>query len=77
MWKIQSLKDDLPQDVYSKLLAVSELAYTGICTDHGDSVQLIFSNLPPDFETLGLMQSVPQLFMTCVAQGRLVTSTVA
>ena len=63
-WKIQSLKEDLPPDVYSKLLAISELAYSGICTDQGNSVKLIYSNLPPDFETLGLMQSVPQLYVT-------------
>jgi len=63
-WKIQSLKEDLPPDVYSKLLAISELAYSGICTDQKGSVQLIFTNLPPDFETLGLMQSVPQLYVT-------------
>ena len=63
-WKIQSLKEDLPEDVYSKLLAICELAYSGICSDQEDSVQLIFTNLPPDFETLGLMQSVPQLYVT-------------
>ena len=63
-WKIQSLKEDLPEDVYSKLLAISELAYAGICSDKKGSVQLIFTNLPPDFETLGLMQSVPQLYVT-------------
>ena len=60
-WKIQSLKDDLPPDVYSKLLAMCELAYSGINTDQEGSVQLIFTNLSPEFESLGLMQSVPQL----------------
>ena len=63
-WKIQSLEEDLPPDLYNKLLAISELAYSGICADHGDSVQLIYTNLPPGFETLGLMQSVPQLYVT-------------
>ena len=62
-WKIQSLKEDLPEDVYSKLLAICELAYSGICSDKKGSVQLIFTNLPPDFETLGMMQSVPQLYV--------------
>ena len=62
-WKIQSLKEDLPEDVYSKLLAICELAYLGICSYKKGSVQLIFTNLPPDFETLGLMQSVPQLYV--------------
>ena len=64
MWKIQSLKEDLPEDVHSKLLAICKLAYSGICSDKKGSVQLIFTNLPPDFETLGLMQSVPQLYVT-------------
>ena len=63
-WKIQSLKEDLPADVYSKLLAISELAYSGICGDQESSVQLIYTDLPHDFETLGLMQSVPQLYVT-------------
>ena len=65
-WNIQSLKEDLPPDVYSKLLAISELAYSGISTDQEGGVQLIFTNqhLPPGFETLGLMQSVPQLYVT-------------
>ena len=63
-WKVQSLKEDLPQDVYSKLLAISKLAYSGICADQEGSVQLIYTNLPPGFETLGLMQSVPQLYVT-------------
>ena len=65
-WNIQSLKEDLPEDVYSKLLAISELAYSGISTDQEGGVQLIFTNqhLPPGFETLGLMQSVPQLYVT-------------
>ena len=63
-WKVRSLKEDLPQDVNSKLLAISKLAYSGICADQEGSVQLIYTNLPPGFETLGLMQSVPQLYVT-------------
>ena len=63
-WEIQSLTEDLPHEVYSKVLALSELAYSGICTDKKGSVQLIYSNLPQGFETLGLMQSVPQLYVT-------------
>ena len=62
-WKIQSLKEDLPHEVYRKLLAISELAYSGTCTDQEGSVQLIY-NLPSGLETLGLMQSVPQLYVT-------------
>ena len=62
-WRIHSLKDDLPEDVYRSLLAISELAYKGICTEGSTSVQLIFSELPSNIQTLGLMQSVPQLYI--------------
>ena len=61
---IQSIEKDLPQEVYGQLLKISEIAYNGICTDWGDSVQLIYSDLPPTFETLGLMQSVSQMYVT-------------
>ena len=61
---IQSFETDLPQEVYGQLLKISEIAYNGICTDWGDSVQLIYSDLPPTFETLGLMQSVSQMYIT-------------
>ena len=61
---IQSFEKDLPQEVYEQLLEISEIAYNGICTDWGDSVQLIYSDLPPTFETLGLMQSVSQMYVT-------------
>ena len=63
-WNIQSFEKDLPQEVYEQLLEISEIAYNGICTDWGDSVQLIYSNLPPTFETLGLMQTVSQMYVT-------------
>ena len=61
---IQSLEKDLPQEVYGQLLKISEIAYNGICTDWGGSVQLIYSDLLPTFETLGLMQSVSQMYVT-------------
>ena len=61
---IQSFEKDLPQEVYEQLLEISDIAYNGICTDWGDSVQLIYSDLPPTFETLGLMQSVSQMYIT-------------
>ena len=61
---IKSFERDLPQEVYEQLLEISEIAYNGICTDWGDSVQLIYSDLPPTFETLGLMQSVSQMYIT-------------
>ena len=65
-WRIHldSLQDDLPEDVYRNLLVISELAYKGICTEGSMSVQLIFSELPSNIQTLGLMQSVPQLYIT-------------
>ena len=64
VWNIQSLENDLPGEVYKQLLRISEIAYTGICTDWGDSVQLIYSDLSPTFETLGLMQTVSQMYIT-------------
>ena len=47
------------------MLVISKIAYDGVrreC-DGEQSVQLIFPDIPNDFETLGLMQSVSQLFM--------------
>ena len=62
---IQSFETDLPQEVYEQLLEISEIAYNGIYTDWGDSVQLIYSDLLPTFETLGLMQiRVSQMYVT-------------
>ena len=62
-WNVHSFKKDLPSEIYAQLLHISKLAYQGICTDWGNSVQLIYPNLPTDFETLGLMQSVSQLYV--------------
>ena len=62
-WNVHSFKKDLPSEIYAQLLLISKLAYEGICTDWGKSVQLIYPNLPTDFETLGLMQSVSQLYV--------------
>ena len=59
----RGLISDIPQFVCRKLRALCHEAYKGICTVDGDSVQLIFY-LRPDFETLGFMQSVPQLYTT-------------
>ena len=57
--------EDLPRVVYNQMLAISKIAYDGVCRvcDGEQSVQLIFPDLPNNFETLGLMQSVSQLFM--------------
>ena len=61
-WSVESF-EHLPGEVYSQLLEISKTAYEGVCREGGKSVQLIFSDIPDDFETLGLMQSVSQLFM--------------
>ena len=61
-WSVESF-EDLPGEIYSKLLVISKIAYDGVCREGGKSVQLIFPDIPDDFETLGLMQSVSQLFM--------------
>ena len=49
---------DLPSSVYQKLCTLSKLAYQGLCNNQ----QLIFSDLPTNFETLDLLQEVPQLY---------------
>ena len=56
-WKIRSFID-LPKDVYQKLCELGRIAHEGIL--HGQ--QVIFSDLPEDFETLGLMQCTPELY---------------
>ena len=61
-WSVESF-EDLPGEVYSQLLVISKIAYDGVCREGGKNVQLIFPDIPDDFETLGLMQSVSQLFM--------------
>ena len=48
---------DLPQDVYSTFLELCKIAYGGIVSN-----RLIFSDIPAGQETLGLMQSVPELY---------------
>ena len=56
-WKIRSFSD-LPQDVYQQLCELGKIAYKGIINKQ----QVIFSDLSEDFETLGLMQCVPELY---------------
>ena len=51
--------NDLPQDVYQQLCELGRIAYEGILDDQ----QVIFSDLPEDFETLGLMQRVRELYV--------------
>ena len=61
-WSVESF-EDLPGEVYSQFLDISKIAYDGVCREGEKSAQLIFPDIPDDFETLGLMQSVSQLFM--------------
>ena len=56
-WWVRSF-DDLPQDVYQQLCEVGRIAYKGILHDQ----QVIFCDLPENFETLGLMQCAPELY---------------
>ena len=57
-WKVRSF-DDLPRDVHQQLCELSRIAYEGILHDQ----QVIFSDLPEDFETLGLMQCAPEMYV--------------
>ena len=50
--------NDLPPDIYQQLCRLGQIAYEGILHRQ----QVIFSDLPEDFETLGLMQCVPELY---------------
>ena len=56
-WRVRSFSD-LPQDVYQQLCELGRIAYEGILHDQ----QVIFSDLPEDFETLDLMQCAPELY---------------
>ena len=55
-WRLSEFSD-LPDDVQSSFLQLCEIAYTGILSNH-----VIFSDIPADQETLGLMQSIPELY---------------
>ena len=57
---------DLPDRVYEQFCEVARIAYEGICKNN----QIIFSDLPRGFETLGLMHCVPELY---VDQGAVVS----
>ena len=48
-----------PPDVYQQLCRVSRVAYEGISNNQ----QVIFSDLSDDFDSLGLMQCVPELYV--------------
>ena len=61
-WKTNSFRD-LPADVYRQLCEVSRIAYEGILQEQ----QVIFSDLSSDFNSLDLMQCVPELYVDEVA----------
>ena len=61
-WKSNSFRD-LPTDVYQQLCELGRIAYEEILQDQ----QVIFSDLPSDFSSLGLMQCVPELYVDEVA----------
>ena len=56
---VNSFKD-LPQPVYDQFCEICEIAYTGIMSAE---TELIFQDLPSDFDPLGLMQSCPELYV--------------
>ena len=56
---------DLPPSVYAKFCKLCELAYCGtVGHTCGDRIQYIFRNLPSDFDDLGFMDSVTELYVT-------------
>ena len=56
---INSFKD-LPQPVYDQFCEICKIAYTGIMSAE---TELIFQDLPSDFDSLGLMQTCPELYV--------------
>ena len=50
--------NDLPSTVLSQFCKICKIAYDGIMQQ-----QLIFSDIPDDFNTLGMMQAVPELYV--------------
>ena len=56
---INSFKD-LPQPVYDQFCEICKIAYTGIVSAE---TELIFQDLPSNFDPLGLMQSCPELYV--------------
>ena len=57
-WRIRSFSD-LPSDVYKNLCELGRVAYEGVVQE----TQVVFSDLPDDFETLGLMNCVSELYV--------------
>ena len=57
---IDTLALSVPPKVHKNLFKLCELAYSGIV----DQLQLIFLDLPSDFDDLGFMDSVTELYVT-------------
>ena len=55
-WRIQSFSD-LPSDVKKQFCELGRVAYEGVVQE----TQVVFSDLPENFETLGLMNCVSEL----------------
>ena len=51
---------DLPQVVYNQFCEICKIAHMGIMSAE---TEVIFHDLPNDFDTLGLMQSCPELYV--------------
>ena len=51
---------DLPQPVYDQFCEICKIAYAGIMSAE---IELIFQDLPSDFDPLGLMQTCPELYV--------------
>ena len=61
--KILRKFSDLPQTVFMNFKELCKLAYNGT-VDTSDQVQLIFKNLSSDFDDLGFMDSVTELYVS-------------
>ena len=57
-WRLRSFSD-LPHDVFQQLRELGRIAYEGIMRGQ----QVIFSDLPSDFDGLGLMQTMNELYV--------------
>ena len=55
--------NDLPPTVYSQFSELCKLAYSGLAGT-SDHIQLIFTGLPSEFDNLGFMDSVTELYVT-------------
>ena len=63
-WNLKSFTD-LPKELYKQFCCVTRVALNGMIED-----KFVFDDLPNDFNTLDLMQSVPELY---VEQGALIS----